>query len=80
MNYLMKLLNFLRKVYNLPGFATVIDAAIMEYLKGRALSTHNKVDDKLIQILGAALDNKNYRAVMNGKGKYAKILKKVTKA
>ena len=76
----MNLINFLRKVYNLPGLSTIIDTAILEYLKGRALATTNKVDDKLVLVVTAALQNENYRAVLNGKGKYAKILKKVSKA
>ena len=69
MKYLSKLLELLRSVYNLPGVSHVIDKTILEYLRGRALSTHNKVDDKLVLVIEAALKNRNYRAVMNGKAK-----------
>lgn len=67
----MKLIELLRSIYNTPGFAHMIDRAILEYLKGRAQSTKNKVDDKLVSVVEAALSNKNYRAVMNGKAKKA---------
>jgi len=69
MIYLSKLLTLLRKLYNLPGVSHIIDRTVLEYLKGRALSTHNKVDDKLVLVIEAALENRNYRAVMNGKAK-----------
>ncbi len=69
MNYLSKLLDLLRMVYNTPGVTHLVDQILLEYLRGRALSTHNKVDDKLVTVIEAALKNKNYRAVMNGKAK-----------
>ena len=69
MNYLSKLLNLLRKLYNLPGVSHIVDKTILEYLKGRSLSTHNKVDDKLVLVIEAALENRNYRAVMNNRTK-----------
>ena len=65
----MKLVTFARKVYSLPGISHAVDKAALEYLKGRAQSSKNKVDDKLVQIVDAALQNKNYKAVMNGKAK-----------
>jgi hypothetical protein len=71
MSYLTVVWNFVRKVYSLPGIAQVLDRAVIEYLRGRALSTKNKVDDKLVLVAEAALNNKNYRAVMNGKAKKA---------
>ena len=80
MKYLTKLLKAIRTVYNLPGLTHVIDRAVLEYLKGRAQSSTNKVDDKVVLMLETALDNKNYKAVMNGKGKYAKLLKKAVEA
>lgn len=69
MTYLSKVWGFVRKVYSLPGLAQIIDRAVLEYMKGRALSSKNKVDDKLVLVVEAALNNKNYRAVMNGKAK-----------
>ena len=70
-NFLSKLLRAFRTIYNTPGVAQAIDTMILEYLKGRAQSTKNKVDDKLVSVVEAALANKNYRAVMNGKAKKA---------
>lgn len=67
MTYLKVALDFVRKVYNLPGLSQIIDRAVLEYLKGRAQSSKNKVDDKLVLVVESALSNKNYRAVMNGK-------------
>lgn len=69
MKYLTKLLELIRSVYNTPGLTQVIDRFALEYLKGRAQSSKNKVDDKLVLVVEAALANKNYRAVMNGKAK-----------
>ncbi len=69
MIYLTKLWNLVRSIYNTPGLSQMIDKLVLEYLKGRAQSTTNKVDDKLVLVLDAALKNKNYRAVMNGKAK-----------
>jgi hypothetical protein len=69
MKYLSKLLELFRSIYSLPGLAQVIDRAALEYLKGRAQSSKNKVDDKLVLVVEAALAGKNYRAVMNGKAK-----------
>jgi hypothetical protein len=67
--YLMKLVTLVRTIYNTPGISHAVDKAALEYLKGRAQSSKNKVDDKLVQIVDAALQNKNYKAVMNGKAK-----------
>lgn len=69
LTYLFKLITLVRTVYSTPGIAQVIDKAALEYLKGRAQSSKNKVDDKLVLVVDAALKNKNYRAVMNGKAK-----------
>ena len=69
MTYLSKVWDFVRMVYNLPGVSQVLDRAVLGYLKARALSSKNKVDDKLVLVAEAALNNKNYRAVMNGKAK-----------
>ena len=69
MIYLFKLIKLLRSIYSFPGLNKVIDTMVLEFLKGRALATSNKVDDKLVLVVGAALKNKNYRAVMNGKAK-----------
>lgn len=66
---LTKLLRAFRTIYNTPGVAHAIDRLVLEYMKGRAQSTKNKVDDKLVSVLEAALRNKNYRAVLNGRGK-----------
>lgn len=71
MTYLKVVLDFVRKVYNLPGLSQIIDRAVLEYMRGRAESSKNKVDKKLVLVLEAALKNKNYRAVMNGKAKKA---------
>lgn len=67
--YVMKAVTLVRKLYSLPGISQAIDKAALEYLKGRALSSKNKIDDKLVLVVDAALKNKNYRAVMNGKAK-----------
>jgi hypothetical protein len=67
--YVMKVVTLVRKLYSLPGISQAIDKAALEYLKGRALSSKNKIDDKLVLVVDAALKNKNYRAVMNGKAK-----------
>lgn len=69
LTYVMKLVTLLRKVYSFPGIAQVVDKTALEYLKGRAQSSKNKVDDKLVSVVEAALKNKNYRAVLNGKAK-----------
>lgn len=69
MKYLTKLWALVRRVYNLPGVAQVLDTLALEYLRGRAASSTNKVDDKLVLVVAAALSNKNYRAVLNGKAK-----------
>lgn len=69
MIFLSKLVTVFRTVYNTPGVAQAIDRMVLEYLKGRSQSTKNKVDDKLVLVVEAALRNKNYRAVLNGKAK-----------
>lgn len=69
MTYLFKLVKLVRTIYNTPGIAQIVDKAVLEYLKGRAQSSKNKIDDKLVLVVDAALKNKNYRAVMNGKAK-----------
>lgn len=69
LTYLMKLVSLVRTVYSFPGISQAVDKAALEYLKGRAQSSKNKVDDKLVLVVEAALKNKNYRAVMNGKAK-----------
>ena len=69
MKLLSKLIELLRKVYSLPGVAHVLDKVVMEYLQGRAASSKNTIDDKIVKALGAALANKNYRAVLNGRAK-----------
>ena len=69
MKYLSKLWTFVRKIYSLPGVAQTFDRLALEYLTGRADSSKNKVDNKLVLVVGAALANKNYRAVLNGKAK-----------
>lgn len=66
---LTKLVTVIRTVYNTPGVAQAIDRLVLEYLTGRAQSTKTTIDDKLVSVLNAALKNKNYRAVLNGKAK-----------
>ncbi len=80
MKLLMKLLVLLRKVYSLPGFKQLLLTMVMSALREAAVRTDNKVDDKIVTALAAALANENYRAVLNGKGKYAKIIAKAEKA
>ena len=69
MTYLFKLISLVRTVYSTPGISQAVDKVALEYLKGRAQSSKNKIDDKLVLVVDAALKNKNYRAVMNGKAK-----------
>ena len=67
MTYLSNILNIIRTVYSIPVVSKVIDILVLEFLRGRALDTSNKVDDKLVVVTEAALKNKNYRAVMNNR-------------
>lgn len=69
MTVLSNVWSFVRKIYSLPGVAQVFDKLVIEYLQGRADSSKNTVDDKIVKALSAALANKNYRAVLNGRAK-----------
>ena len=80
MKLFSKILVLLRKVYSIPGVKEVLLTLAMSVLREAAVRTDNKVDDKIVTALAAALANENYRAVLNGKGKYAKIIAKAEKA
>ena len=68
-NFLKSLVKYIRQIYNLPGLSKIFDQLALSYLKGKAASSKNTIDDKLVKVIEAALNNKNYRAVMNGKAK-----------
>ena len=79
MKLFSKLLVLLRKVYSIPGIKQILLQITMSTLREAAVRTDNKVDDKLVTALEAGLANENYRAVLNGKGKYAKLIAKAEK-
>ena len=80
MKLFSKLLVLLRKIYSIPGIKQLLLSMTVSALREAAVRTDNKVDDKIVTALEAALANENYRAVLNGKGKYAKIIAKAEKA
>ena len=69
MSLLNKLKEVLRKVYALPGVKTIFVNAALSILREAVSRTDNTVDDKLVRAIEAAVANKNYRAVLNGKAK-----------
>lgn len=79
MKFFKTVLYLLRKVYSFPGIQQLLVQVALSALREAAVRSDNKVDDKLVRALEAGLANENYRAVLNGKGKYAKIIAKAEK-
>ena len=67
--FLSKVLSFLRIVWGVPGLKQVIRRVAVSALKQSVTDSTNKVDDKIVAVVEAALANKNYRAILNGKAK-----------
>ena len=64
----------------MPGIKQVVNKMVVDVLRERTAQTDNTIDDKIVTAIEAGLLNENYRAVLNGKGKYAKIVTKAEKA
>ncbi len=69
MTLLLKLFSFLRKVYRLPLVKQAARSIAKSVIKEAVADSKTKVDDKLVAVVEAAMANKNYRAVLNGKAK-----------
>ena len=69
MKYLTKLLTFLRGLYRLPLIKQLTRKIASAVIREAVLDSKTKVDDKLVAVYDAAMANKNYKAVMNGKAK-----------
>lgn len=69
MAILFKILAFARKIYSVPGIKQVVRKMAVAAIKESVTDSSNKIDDKIVAVLEAAYDNKNYRAILNGKAK-----------
>ena len=72
----MNVLLFLRKIYSIPVVKQTVHRMAVGYLREAAKRTDNTVDDKLVSAVEVALNNENYKAVLNGR-KAAKVLSKI---
>jgi hypothetical protein len=66
---LSKIAAFLRTVWSVPGIKQIVRKVAVSALKQSVKDSTNKVDDKIVAVVEAALANKNYRAILNGKAK-----------
>ena len=69
MTILFKLASVLRTVWAVPGLKQIVRKVAVSALKQSVTDSTNKVDDKIVAVVEAALANKNYRAILNGKAK-----------
>ena len=69
MTLIFKLLGFLRKIYRLPLIKQAARQIASSVIREAVADSKTKIDDKFVAVYDAAMANKNYKAVMNGKAK-----------